>query len=43
MKKPTGHFSISVTDKCTRVGNAKEHGVSRLDLVIQDSVATNYL
>ena len=43
MEKPAGYLSASVTDKGTRVGYAKEHGVPWFDLIIQDAVAANYL
>ena len=43
MKKPAGYLSASVTNKSTGVRYAKQHGVSRFDLIIQDAVAANYL
>ena len=43
MEKPAGYLSASVTNKGTRVGYAKEHGVPWFDLIIQDAVASNHL
>ena len=43
MKKPARYLSVSVTNKRARVGYAKEHGVSRFDLIIQYAITANHL
>ena len=43
MEKSARNLSASVTNKGTRVGYAKEHGVPWFDLIIQDAVAADYL
>ena len=42
MEKPAGYLSVSITNKRARVGYAKQHGVPRFDLIIQDAVAADY-